>query len=160
MPLVLVPAIEITLIALLFVFLYMQRAAAQQLVQAIADSLRGIPVLGRLLARGVELRSAALKVAHHGSRSASGAAFLARAGPAVAIVSAATHRADHRGPPHPEVLERLERDGALVLRTGEAGAITLHVTERGLRSFDASGRLLGAWATTDEAVARPWTASP
>jgi competence protein ComEC len=95
----------------------------------------------RLLAGPGLLAADVLKVAHHGSRTATTPAFLAAVRPQAAIVSAASHRPDHRGPPHAEVLERLAASGATVLQTGIDGAITVHLDARGWRLYDGRGRL-------------------
>ncbi|HMB51671.1 MAG TPA: DNA internalization-related competence protein ComEC/Rec2, partial [Thermoanaerobaculia bacterium] len=67
-----------------------------------------------------ELPAFALKVAHHGSKSSSGERFLAAVAPRVALVSAG--RRNPYGHPAPVVVERLERAGAVVLRTDRMGA--------------------------------------
>lgn len=67
--------------------------------------------------------SAVLKVPHHGSRSSSDPRFVALVSPRVAIVSAG--RRNPFGHPHPEVVERYRRQGALVLRTDRDGAVTV-----------------------------------
>jgi competence protein ComEC len=64
-----------------------------------------------------------LKVPHHGSRSSSAPRFVAAVSPRVAIVSAGRRNAF--GHPHPEVVERYERKGALVLRTDRDGAVNV-----------------------------------
>jgi competence protein ComEC len=68
-------------------------------------------------------RSFVLKVPHHGSRSSSGSALLAAAGARLAIVSAGAH--NPFGHPHPEVVERYRRSGALVLRTDSDGTVSV-----------------------------------
>jgi competence protein ComEC len=68
-------------------------------------------------------RSLVLKVPHHGSRSSSAPEFVAEVGPRVAIVSAGRRNAF--GHPHPEVVVRYERQGALVLRTDRDGAVSV-----------------------------------
>ena len=81
--------------------------------------------------RGEGLRSDVLKVAHHGSRSSTSAAFLKAVAPESAVVSAG---ADNRyGHPHPEVIARLDaaigaenvfitsRDGTVEYITDGAG---------------------------------------
>jgi competence protein ComEC len=101
----------------------------------------GLAAEERLLAQPGLLAVDVLKVAHHGSRTASGEAFLSAVRPQAAIVSAASHRPDHRGPPHAEVLDRLAASGADVLQTGIDGAITVHLDARGWRLYDGRGRL-------------------
>jgi competence protein ComEC len=65
--------------------------------------------------------SLAVKVPHHGSRSSSAPAFVRRAAPRVALVSAGAR--NPFGHPHPEVIARYTRAGALVLRTDRDGAV-------------------------------------
>jgi competence protein ComEC len=65
----------------------------------------------------------ALKVAHHGSRFSSTAAFLHAARPVVAIVSAGARNPFRH--PAPEALHRLEAAGARVYRTDRDGAVIL-----------------------------------
>jgi competence protein ComEC len=64
-----------------------------------------------------------LKVPHHGSRSSSGSSLVASAGARLAIVSAGAH--NPFGHPHPEVIERYRRAGALVLRTDRDGTVSV-----------------------------------
>jgi competence protein ComEC len=63
-----------------------------------------------------------LKVGHHGSRTATGAALLARIRPDVAVISSGTNRYGH---PHPSVLGRLAEAGAEVWRTDRAGHVAV-----------------------------------
>jgi len=67
------------------------------------------------------LRSDALLVPHHGSRSSSTPGFVAAVAPAVAIVSAGWMNRFRQ--PSPEVLARYRERGAQVLRTDHQGAI-------------------------------------
>ena len=64
-----------------------------------------------------------LKVAHHGSRTSSSQALLSAWRPQFALISAG--RGNTFGHPAPEVLQRLEENGATVLRTDLDGQITL-----------------------------------
>jgi beta-lactamase superfamily II metal-dependent hydrolase len=76
-----------------------------------------------ILASGPDLRSAILKVGHHGSRSSTGEEFLAAVDPQIAVISAG---ADNQyGHPHPEVLDRLEQAGVQIYRTDQSGTITI-----------------------------------
>ncbi|HZD03818.1 MAG TPA: ComEC/Rec2 family competence protein, partial [Longimicrobiales bacterium] len=64
-----------------------------------------------------------LKVAHHGSRTSSSAAFLRQVHPGVAVISAG--RRNRFGHPHPEVLERLRRQSGSVFRTDRDGPVSV-----------------------------------
>lgn len=66
---------------------------------------------------------AVLKVPHHGSRSSSTGAFLARAAPAVAVVSVG--RRSRFGHPHPEVVRRYQDRGCRLFRTDRDGTVTV-----------------------------------
>ena len=74
-----------------------------------------------------------LKVGHHGSRTASSAAFLDVVRPQVAVVSVGRNGYGH---PAPETLDRLERAAARVWRTDQQGTVT--VTTDG-RTFTVDG---------------------
>jgi competence protein ComEC len=76
-----------------------------------------------LLDSGARLRSAVLKVAHHGSRYASGAPFLRAVGARIAIVSVGAGNRYHH--PAAATLERLARTGAKVYRTDMDGDVTV-----------------------------------
>jgi competence protein ComEC len=73
-----------------------------------------------LVARGVELRSTVLKVAHHGSATSSTAEFLEAVQPSVAVVSAG--ESNRFGHPREDVVDRLD-DYAAVLTTAESGSV-------------------------------------
>lgn len=78
------------------------------------------------LPAGVDLRDVTLlKVAHHGSRNSTGEAFLRALNPRIALISAG--RDNRYGHPHEELLERLDRQGCLVWRTQQSGAVTVRV---------------------------------
>jgi competence protein ComEC len=72
----------------------------------------------------------ALKVAHHGSLTSSGAGFLERLRPQVAVVSAG--RGNMFGHPAPAVLGRYEAIQTHLFRTDEDGAVTIETDGSGL----------------------------
>ncbi len=75
------------------------------------------------------LRADVLKLGHHGSRTSSIPAFVAQVRPRWAVCSAGWR--NRYGVPHPDVLARLQRQGARVLCTHTAGMIEIHLTEDG-----------------------------
>lgn len=79
-------------------------------------------LLEALRERSVE-ETTVLKVAHHGSRNATTEEFLRQTPPRIAVISCGKN--NRYGHPHRELLERLEETGALVIKTSEAGAVTL-----------------------------------
>lgn len=74
-----------------------------------------------LLKKNVELGSTLLKVAHHGSRHSSGAKFLAKVRPRLAVISCAAK--NDYGHPTKETLERLVAAGAKIYRTDLQGEL-------------------------------------
>lgn len=88
-------------------------------------------VEAHLVARyGDTLRAEVLKAGHHGSRTASSAAFLDVVNPQLAVVSAGV-RNDY-GHPHAEVLARLGARGIEVARTDRDGTVRVEVEPGGL----------------------------
>lgn len=84
-----------------------------------------------LRADGLPLSADLLKVGHHGSRGSTGAAFLSRVAPSLAVISCgANNNYNH---PHPELRERLARRGVRVFRTDLQGAITVETDGNRLR---------------------------
>jgi len=84
-----------------------------------------------LLDSDLDLHAEALVLAHHGSRSATGGAFLDRARPRQALASCGfLNRFSH---PHAEVLARLRRRGIPLVRTDLHGLLRLESTPRGWR---------------------------
>ncbi len=69
------------------------------------------------------LRCDLLKVAHHGGATSSGAAFLAAAGPRLALISSGV--GNRFGHPAREVIERLERARSRWLRTDLSGELAV-----------------------------------
>ena len=86
-------------------------------------------------------RVSVLKLAHHGSRNGTSAAWLNLTRPSLAVASLAVD--NEYGHPHPETLQRLRRAGVPLDRTDQAGSITITTdgetwTERDSRSRPAA----------------------
>ena len=77
---------------------------------------------------------AALKVAHHGSGSSSGAGFLGRARPALAVVTCGRRNAF--GHPDAGALARIATSGARIARTDREGAVWLEFSDDGAVRVD------------------------
>ncbi len=103
-----------------------------------------------LLARGLP-RVDLLKVAHHGSATASTQPFVDAVRPKVAIASAGA--GNPYGHPAKSTLDRLRASGARVYRTDQDGSVEVELREDGLSVHETGGR--AAAATT---VAVPATA--
>lgn len=71
----------------------------------------------------IQLRAELLKVAHHGGKYSSTAAFLQAVAPRIAVISVGT--GNDYGHPTPEALARLAQVGARVLRTDLSGEVTV-----------------------------------
>ena len=85
----------------------------------------------RLVAENEDLQTDVLKVAHHGSRSSSTMNFLARAKPAIAVISVAYPSPfDH---PHAQTMAGLKIIGAQILQTSRCGAITISTDGKDLQ---------------------------
>lgn len=84
-----------------------------------------------LVAAREDLRADVVKVAHHGSRTSSTAAFVAATQPKVAVISVGLSSVF--GHPHKEVTERWRARGAEVLTTGRRGTITVSTDGHDLR---------------------------
>lgn len=82
-----------------------------------------------LLGREPHLRADVLKVAHHGSRTSSSAAFLDAIRPRIALVSAPWK--DGPMPPHHSVLQRLRTLARRTWLTGRDGAVQVEIAEDG-----------------------------
>ncbi|SET67428.1 ComEC/Rec2 family competence protein [Paenibacillus sp. NFR01] len=72
-----------------------------------------------------------LKVAHHGSKSATGAEWLKYWKPKAAVISAGVNNL--YGHPHVEVVDRLEAGGTVIFRTDQDGEIQMDVGKEGIR---------------------------
>lgn len=77
----------------------------------------------RVLTEGLNLRSDVVKVAHHGSRTSSTAAFVSASRPSLAVISVGKN--SMFGHPNQEVVERWRASGAEVMTTGEKGTISV-----------------------------------
>lgn len=99
-----------------------------------------------LLDSGEDLRADVLKVAHHGSRYASGARFLRAVRPRVAVISAGA--GNEYGHPAPVTLSRFERAGVTVYRTDLDGDVTVETdgTAVRVRTARAGRPTAAAWA--------------
>jgi len=75
------------------------------------------------LREGINLRSNIVKVAHHGSKTSSTAAFVSTTHPSLAIISVGRHSIF--GHPNKEVVERWRTSGAEVMTTGQKGTISV-----------------------------------
>jgi competence protein ComEC len=82
------------------------------------------------------LRADVLKVGHHGSRTSTAPALLARVRPRLALVSVG--RGNGYGHPSALVLGRLAAAGAQVLRTDEVGSVVVRTDGRTI-SVEADG---------------------
>jgi competence protein ComEC len=78
----------------------------------------GFPVEGRL--RGRIGRVHVLKAGHHGSRTATGEAWLAELRPAIVVASVGLNNYGH---PSPAMLQRVGASGAALWRTDEDGTV-------------------------------------
>ena len=87
-------------------------------------------VVGNICARGPPIQ--VLKVAHHGSRYSTSAAFLADARPRVAVISVGPNPYGH---PTPATVKRLLAGGSRVYTTWRNGSLTFKVSEAGAMSI-------------------------
>ncbi len=91
----------------------------------------------QLVARGLP-RLDVLKVAHHGSATATSQPLLDAVRPAVAVISVGAH--NDYGHPAPATLARLEASGARVYRTDRDGSVTIDLTTAGVVVHASGGR--------------------
>jgi competence protein ComEC len=105
----------------------------------------GTAVEERMMASGLPLGSQVLKVPHHGSPHGSGAAFLARVDPEVAIISVGAGNPYNH--PARATIGRLEDTGAIVFRTDEDGIIVLQSDGMKYSIITARGGMYGVSPT-------------
>ncbi len=84
-----------------------------------------------LLAQGTVLAADLIKAAHHGSRTSSTQPFIDATGAKYAVISVGRH--SPFGHPHPDVVDRWQAAGALVMTTGERGTISVSTDGRDLQ---------------------------
>jgi competence protein ComEC len=123
----------------------------------------GAPVEELLLQNRAAVKCNVLKVPHHGSKSSSSSAFLAAAGPAVAVVCVGDRNL--YGHPAAEVLERYSRAGARIYRTDLDGALMISARKNRLTAAGWRGLLLSRidprnpaawWEREKENMQRVW----
>jgi beta-lactamase superfamily II metal-dependent hydrolase len=90
-------------------------------------------VVGSICARGPPIE--VLKVAHHGSRYSTSAAFLADTRPRVAVISVGPNPYGH---PTPATVRRLLAGGSRVYTTWRNGSLTFKVSQAGAMSISSS----------------------
>ena len=83
----------------------------------------------RLLASGGDLRAQLIVKGRHGREPSCTDAFLDAVRPEAVVVAAALRPIDRY--PDPELRERLQPRGVRLIRTDEAGAVTIRLTKRG-----------------------------
>lgn len=88
----------------------------------------------RELALNGSLRpTSVLKVSHHGARNSTDREFLQSLSPRFAVISVGAH--NRYGHPHAETLQRLQEQGAEVLRTDQHGCIQFNISPQGNLSY-------------------------
>lgn len=75
------------------------------------------------------LKSAILKVAHHGSKSSSIQEFINAVKPKIALIGVGEKNTF--GHPNSDVLERLKKSGSKLFRTDEDGEIIIQINKKG-----------------------------
>lgn len=85
------------------------------------------------LIKNFDIECDVLKVPHHGSSTSSSKAFLEKADPTYAIISAGAD--NPYGHPHSEVIERLENDDIRIYQTSKDGSITFQVYRDGIQDI-------------------------
>jgi competence protein ComEC len=98
-----------------------------------------------------------LKIAHHGSRTASTDAFLDAVHPTVAVASAGA--GNPYGHPSPATLSRVEARGARVFRTDRDGSVTVSFEPGAISVRSTGGRPIPTPRPTTSGAADPRTAS-
>ena len=76
------------------------------------------------------LRADVLKVGHHGSKTSTCEEFLKYVSPKIAVIQVGQNTYGH---PAAETLERLEKQGIMVFRNDQSGAVGLRLKEDGIQ---------------------------
>ena len=97
----------------------------------------GTTAEGWMLSSGRPVAARVLKVGHHGSSTATGAAFIAAVDPAVAVIE--TGAFNSYGHPDQVVMKRLQDSGAKVYSTAESGTVRIAATRSGYAVTAADG---------------------
>jgi competence protein ComEC len=84
-----------------------------------------------------------LKVGHHGSRTSTSAGLVGETRPRLALASLG--HGNRFGHPHPEVVERLAKAGAPLLRTDLEGTIDLRIGSTAVEVCTARGGCRRRW---------------
>lgn len=95
-----------------------------------------------LAGRTASLQAEILKVAHHGSKYASGESFLAAVSPQEAVISVGTNPYGH---PTLEAMGRLKAASARLWRTDQAGTVTVVIEATGYRMLPRLTYLPVGW---------------
>jgi competence protein ComEC len=98
-----------------------------------------------------------LKVGHHGSRTASGSAWLRELSPAVAVLSVGSH--NRYGHPSPDALQRLGAQRATIWRTDQEGTVTVTTDGRHVEVRGRSRRVAFDVTATPANISLEWPVS-
>ena len=96
-----------------------------------------------------------LKVAHHGSATATTGAFIGSVDPALAVISAGSD--NPYGHPSPSTIERLSESGATVLRTDTDGSVEVAFRAGTMTVASSGGRRVAETAPRSPVAALPFT---
>ena len=89
---------------------------------------------GNILKEKGDLKADVLKVGHHGANDANSEEFLMAVAPQIAILS--VNRANIKGYPAKEVIERINKTGIQLYRTDEDGDIILSICPSKYKEFE------------------------
>jgi beta-lactamase superfamily II metal-dependent hydrolase len=106
-----------------------------------------LSVEAELASRIASLQAEILKVAHHGSKYASGESFLAAVGPQEAVISVGPNPYGH---PTLEAMSRLKTAGARLWRTDQAGTVTAVLDNTGYTMLPRLNYLPVGWLGMEE----------